>query len=192
MFVDAPHPAPVLDSADDDGETASMAGTRDDPRSWWRWDDDAVAGARGWPSLVRSVTGWDDVALPHLVATVTEAADEGRPFDGILGFSQGAAAAALLLAALPPERRPRFAVLAGAFLPAHEATAAAVRRAAPIDTPTLFIAGDGDALIPPPRSRELASFFSNATWLTHAGGHAVPTASGGVKDAYRAFFEAQR
>jgi predicted esterase len=179
-FLDAPHPAPLLSDADAAGAPPADA----DPRSWWLWED---GGPSGRPSLVSSISGWTDATLPLLLATLA-AADP--PYDGLLGFSQGGASVALLLAALPRERRPKFAVIAGGFLPRDDALAASVRCAA-IDTPTLFVAGDADALIPPDRTEALAACFAEgaATWLRHPGGHAVPTCSGAVKAAYIDFLD---
>lgn len=184
-FVDAPHPAPSLDAAvppaGDDTDGDALGAAREDPRSWWRWDGDA-AGPGGRPSLVRTMIGWTETSLPLLRRTL----DEQGPFDGFLGFSQGGCATAMLLASLPPAARPRFAIIAGGFLPADAEIAATV---ADINIPTLFICGERDALIPPPRSEALAERWRPecVQFLRHGGGHSVPTCSGEIKAAYRDF-----
>lgn len=180
FFLDAPHAAP----GEPEVEGMDGAGTREDPRSWWVWDDGA--GAAGRPSLVASYRGLD-ASLTLLKAALAEHA----PIDGILGFSQGGAMAALLLSDLAAAGTPlpAFAILAGAFAPRDPAAAAALA-AARLTTPTLFIAGDADALVPRARSEELAAAFAgDAAWLRHPGGHAVPTCSGATKQALVAFVE---
>jgi acetyl esterase/lipase len=58
----------------------------------------------------RYSAGWE----PSLAAIEGAAAAESQPVDGLIGFSQGATAAALYLAALQHEGKPlpRFAILA--------------------------------------------------------------------------------
>ena len=187
-FVQAPHPAPSLDApasapSGDDTDGDALDAARDDPRSWWRWDGDG-AGPAGRPSLVETMSGWKETSLPLLRSTLIDAG----PFDGVLGFSQGGCAAAMLLADLPVDARPRFAILAGAFLPKCQQEAAAVH-AARLSVPTLFVSGEKDALIPPARSEALAAVWEPGTveWLRHGGGHSVPTCSGEVKDGFRRF-----
>mgnify|MGYP002629394621 CR=1 FL=1 len=175
FFLDAPHAAP----GEPDVDGAEGAGTRDDPRSWWLWDD---GGEGGRPSLVSAYRGLD-----ASLTSLKDALALHAPVHGVLGFSQGATMAALLLAEMGAAggegETPRFAILAGAFAPRDPAFVPG----AAIQTPTMFIAGDADALVPPARSEELARLFADAAWLRHPGGHAVPTCSGETKQAMAAF-----
>lgn len=160
-------------------------------RSWWRWTDER--GADGAPverpSKAQHYSGVDE-ALEVLKREL----NAHRP-DALLGFSQGATAAALLLAALTRDGQgsgqhvPRFAILVGGFVPRDE-NVAALLSASPPRVPTLFISGEDDQLVPPERSRALMACFGGHTeLLLHPGGHHVPSLKGEMKAAVFAFIE---
>jgi len=185
FFVDAPWEA---------GEAAGGG------RSWWGWEGGAPGAPRTRPSQSSTpVVGWEASRKVVLDALAAHA-----PVDGLLGFSQGAAAAAWVLAdlgrgevALPPGVPPlRLAILAAGFVPGAPAAQAAFKAAGggdgrgggapPSLLPTLLIAGSADETVPPARTEELAAVLGleegeGAAWLRHGGGHCVPTCSGGVK-----------
>ncbi|NXQ40761.1 OVCA2 Esterase, partial [Catharus fuscescens] len=120
---------------------------------------------------------------------VAAALAEHGPFDGLLGFSQGAALAAMVCA-LRARGDPRFpvsfAVLVAAF--ASRAPAHGHFYREPIALPTLHVVGDTDAVIAAPLSRELAQCFVEPVVLTHPGGHFIPAAPA-QKKAYLEFLE---
>eukprot|EP00667_Euglena_gracilis_P025524 EG_transcript_30015 len=108
------------------------------------------------------------------------------PYDGVLGFSQGAMMAALLLAVLNSDcgtdaidfpvatrhalrTQIRFGIMAGGFKPRdtdlHHLFAAPVG-----GVQTLHIIGEADTLVPPERSYELAGLFADAEVMDHPGG----------------------
>ncbi|XP_062391510.1 esterase OVCA2 isoform X1 [Sardina pilchardus] len=128
--------------------------------------------------------------LEASVDVVRAAVREQGPFDGLLGFSQGAALVAMLLAlqegGQEPEFRFRFAVLISGF------RSACVQHArfysAPIATPTLHVFGEVDAVIPIHMSRDLLAVFTEPAALTHSGGHFVPAASAHKPD-YLSFIQ---
>ncbi|KAJ2001187.1 Ovarian cancer-associated protein 2 [Coemansia thaxteri] len=156
VYVTAPHPATDFASQEDG-----------DSWAWWnRMPEDAD---RQWSEISAS--------LRMLGSTMRE---QG-PFDGVMGFSQGAGMAAMLLAALQAPgwssgemagvAVPRFAILIAGFYPDMMAriTTAAIR------TPALVVVGTGDALVPAERGRQLAErAFARAQVAEHAGGHFVP------------------
>lgn len=94
----------------------------------------------------------------------------------MLGFSQGATATALLLATLKRSPQllpadvapPSFAVMCSGFLPRDPSFAQMVRDAAP-DTPSLFLFGAADELVPPQRSKELVAAFAPPADPPHGG-----------------------
>ena len=106
--------------------------------------------------------------------------DEPR-FDGVFGFSQGAALVGLLpgMRALgrPTESTPLsfdFAIAVGGFrsrAPEHEPLFAA---RAGYELPSLHIMGTSDRIVPAADSRVLAEQFASPVVLEHAGGHIVP------------------
>lgn len=110
----------------------------------------------------------------------------GDGYDGVLGFSQGAAMAGVLCALRPAAFR--FAVLAcgyaavGTGLPAlAEAGAGGA-----IALPSLHLVGARDSSVPPEASAHFAARFRDPTVHAHAGGHWIPRAAGDVA-AIRAF-----
>ncbi|NXC65147.1 OVCA2 Esterase, partial [Aleadryas rufinucha] len=123
------------------------------------------------------------------LSAVAAALAEHGPFDGLLGFSQGAALAAMVCA-LRGRGDPRFpvafAVLVAGF--ASRAPAHGHFYREPIALPTLHIVGDTDAVITAPLSKELAQCFVEPVVLTHPGGHFIPAAAA-QKKAYLEFLE---
>jgi pimeloyl-ACP methyl ester carboxylesterase len=102
----------------------------------------------------------------------------GSPgFDGVFGFSQGAALAGLLTAvqesgSAPPGFHFDFAVMAGGFtsdLPEH---AELLRRK--LTTPSAHVIGRRDVIVPRADSLRLAGRFADPLIIEHPGGHIVP------------------
>jgi len=134
-----------------------------------------AAGDFGWwhgdiPGYRDEFQGWDRTRdwLAWLFET-------NGPFDGALGFSQGAALAGLLpgLSAVEPAIHLRFAIMAGGFrseAPQHRELFA--RREA-YDIPSFHIIGDTDTVVHPNDSRHLAAAFTSPVVVSHPGGHAV-------------------
>ncbi len=124
-------------------------------RCWWSADDQ------------REYHGWE---------RAFESLDEQRraqgPFDGIIGFCQGAALAGLWLAARAPEE-VRFAICISGYASRDPAHAAWVRPGL-VSVPSLHIYGELDPIIAPARARALASCFEAPQIVSHPGGHFVP------------------
>jgi pimeloyl-ACP methyl ester carboxylesterase len=96
-------------------------------------------------------------------------------FDGVFGFSQGAAFTGLL-AGMQQEPgtviRFDFAVMVGGFKNDAPEHADLYRRRFAV--PSLHIIGHADGVIPPNESEDLVDQFENPVVLCHAGGHVVP------------------
>ncbi|KAG5939127.1 hypothetical protein E4U53_007873, partial [Claviceps sorghi] len=153
-----------------------------DSWAWWRRDD-----ARGAYLL-----------LEEGMTAIARAVDEADGVDGICGFSQGGAAAALAAAALEPGRAVppgtddatarwvcrlreanrgravRFAVSYSGFW----APVASLQflYEPPIETPMLHYLGSLDTVVEEGRSRALVDRCVDATTVVHPGGHHVPVA----------------
>ncbi len=134
---------------------------------WWHAErDGGAAHYRGWA-----------ISRDAVVAAF------GRlgPFDGVFGFSQGAALASLLVglrapAGPPTHGRPLafdFALLAGGFASADPAHAALYEASDAYALPTAHVIGRADAVVPAAASRALAARFHHPLVLEHAGGHAL-------------------
>jgi pimeloyl-ACP methyl ester carboxylesterase len=98
-----------------------------------------------------------------------------QPFDGIFGFSQGAALAGLLAAVRESETTPisfRSAIMVGGFtstLPQH---AHLFRQK--LSVPSLHVTGRRDTIVPIDDSLLLAERFADPVILVHGGGHVIP------------------
>ena len=149
----------------DQGQTVPM-------REWWRGqaasDDDLGAAC----------------------AAIREA--HGGPFDGIIGFSQGAALGALLAAtradgpgaSVPALAALKFLLVAGAFvMPGFP-------RALQEDLPSLHVMSVQDTCVNAAASADLARLFSASARHTHEQGHALPVRAADL-DLYQAFITAR-
>jgi pimeloyl-ACP methyl ester carboxylesterase len=96
-------------------------------------------------------------------------------FDGVFGFSQGAALTGLLAALR--EREPAavsfdMAVMVGGFTsdaPQHEHLFHTL-----LTVPSLHVMGRADGIVPMQDSLLLAKRFANAVIIEHRGGHVIP------------------
>ncbi|CEO96047.1 hypothetical protein PBRA_004737 [Plasmodiophora brassicae] len=144
--------------------------------AWWLLDD-ATLEYRGWQASV------------DLIRDVVK---ERGPFDGILGFSQGACMAAVYCAAQQANQFDnafRFAILAGGFVP--RAPDLQPLFSTPIAIPSLHIVGDTDTMVPPEVSMHLSTCFASPAVHHHPGGHFIPTAPDSAV-VYRQFVQAHR
>lgn len=108
------------------------------------------------------------------------------PYDGIIGFSQGAGVAGILcnsIDSLVPEKQGKFkfAVLYSGFRPHPEFLQKYF--SPPISTPTLHIMGSLDTVVSEERSMALynACTEDSRTLMRHPGGHFVPNSKPFVK-----------
>ncbi|NXE30235.1 OVCA2 Esterase, partial [Ardeotis kori] len=173
VAVSAPHPVPGGGEEDDDHED-------DPPRGWW---------FSGPGTFEAGEAAAAPAGLEESLSAVAAALAEHGPFDGLLGFSQGAALAAMVCA-LRARGDPRFpvafAILVAGFASRSPAHGHFYRD--PIALPTLHVVGDADAVIAASLSRELARRFVEPVVLTHPGGHFVPAAAP-QKKAYLEFLD---
>ncbi|KAJ1830455.1 Ovarian cancer-associated protein 2 [Coemansia sp. RSA 2711] len=108
---------------------------------------------------------------------------EQGPFDGIVGFSQGAALAIVICALLAGREGPlslgavehpqmKFLLLAGAFqleVPEYE-----YLYQGEFDVPSLHIVGAYDTVVEPERSRQVQGCFAAPEVFEFVGGHFIP------------------
>jgi predicted esterase len=98
-------------------------------------------------------------------------------YDGVFGFSQGAALAGLLVALQQTDPstslRFEFAVMVGGFTSYEPQHAALFQRK--ITLPSLHVTGASDGIIPMQDSLRLAERFEEPVILEHPGGHAIPS-----------------
>lgn len=146
----------------------------EDQRGWW-FSDTQVRSFNAGQQCQSSL------GLEESVEAVREAVKDLGPFDGVLGFSQGAALVAMLCSLqqqnLEPRFRFRFAILVAGFRSACSEHQRFYEPTAPVLIPSLHVFGQEDRVIPEKMSRELLPAFQDPEVLTHPGGHFVPAAS---------------
>ena len=99
---------------------------------------------------------------------------EAPPFDGVFGFSQGAALASLLVGMRATDGLTfEFAMLVGGFRSDSPAHAHLYARTEAYTLPSLHIIGRADTVVPSRDSRVLADQFAAPVVLEHPGGHVV-------------------
>uniref|UniRef100_A0A8C5MQ55 Esterase OVCA2 n=1 Tax=Leptobrachium leishanense TaxID=445787 RepID=A0A8C5MQ55_9ANUR len=162
-----------------DGESD---GSRDEPRGWWF--SNPQHNSFNAMEETQACSGLDES-----LQTVAKAFSELGPFNGILGFSQGAALVAMLCS-LKQRGDSRFqfdfAMLVAGFK--SRALEHEEFYQQPITIPSLHVYGETDRVIPGSMSQELALCFEKPVTLTHAGGHYVP-ASAPLKKVYFEFLD---
>ena len=94
-------------------------------------------------------------------------------FDGVFGFSQGAALTSLLVG-LRPALSFEFAVMVGGFRSDSPAHAHLYRTRDNYAIPSLHVIGEADRIVPSRDSELLAAQFLAPTVVRHAGGHVIP------------------
>jgi hypothetical protein len=132
------------------------------------------------PSLATGDFGWWHEGFDGWERTRDWAIEKvcaGPRFDGVFGFSQGAALAGLLTAvqesgSAPPEFHFGFAVMVGGFTSDMPQHAELFRHK--LTTPSVHVIGRGDVIVPRPDSLRLADRFADPLVLEHPGGHTVP------------------
>ena len=101
------------------------------------------------------------------------------PFDGVFGFSQGAALASLLVGLRNPREANAgisfdFAMMVGGFASNDGSHADLYQRKAQYGLPSVHMTGTSDFVVPKSHSDHLAGFFKHPLILQHSGGHVVP------------------
>ncbi|KAK7460837.1 Family of serine hydrolases 3 [Stygiomarasmius scandens] len=173
VFLDAPH---ILELADVPGDFYAIGGPprstdpASTPRAWWRWNTDSLKA----------------IGLQDTLAYLRDRLSAER-FDGVMGFSQGAALAALLSALLErPESYPPFLVDGEPPHPPFKFCIAVsgFKLLDPLSheifgsgyaTPTLHILGKTDVVVSEERSKTLLEISLNKRLEEHEGGHFVPS-----------------
>ncbi|XP_047491263.1 esterase CG5412-like [Penaeus chinensis] len=159
-FLSAPHP---LDSP--------ISVEKVEERAWWlKKDENEMIIYRGFEESV--------LAIERHVQSC-------GPFDGILGFSQGATMVGLLCGLKQQKKLNfdfKFAILFAGFCSRSQAHQEIYKEQ--IILPSLHVIGETDQIIPIEEGERLTGHFLNPTILRHKGGHHVPS-SGPQKDVYR-------
>jgi predicted esterase len=126
------------------------------------------------PSLAEGDFGWWHEGFRGWERTrdwALELAGRER-YDGVFGFSQGAALAGLLTAL---QQRFEFAVMVGGFTSFEPQHAALFQRQ--VTVPSLHVMGAADDIVPMRDSLRLAERFEAPVIVKHPSGHVIPSDS---------------
>lgn len=159
VFITAPHVIP---------EAANLARPENEQeRGWW------------FSKLERSYNAMDAtdtcIGYEESLKLVQNVFESQGPFDGVLGFSQGAAFVSLLCVLRNDPKNKiefKFAVLIAGFqslVSPHQDM-----YTTPIDCPSFHTIGSTDGVIPTRSSEELLNLFVAGTVYRHSGGQYVP------------------
>ncbi|KAF8361703.1 hypothetical protein PRIPAC_88626 [Pristionchus pacificus] len=168
---------------------------RGDVRGWWFTKADSQFSSRDVTDLA---IGFDD-SVEYLVKYIKE----NGPFDGLLGFSQGACMLHLMLAKMELGEveisKPQFVMFASGFL-SLSSLHAQYTSLRLLTTPSLHIFGTGDEVVLYPVSERLrdqfrpegdsSSVVDCSSEIRHDGGHFIPPMSR-YKEPLIAFLEQQ-
>ncbi|KAF8331367.1 serine hydrolase-domain-containing protein [Cantharellus anzutake] len=152
------------------------------PRAWWLSNETRTVYFRAEESIKYI---WDILAAQSV------------PFDGVLGFSQGAAMAAMTVALLerphhfdylstdgkPPHPPLRFGIYVSGFKPI-DSKVTSIFNDDKLKTPSVQILGRNDVIVGIKRSQTLIDACEHPRVMWHDGGHFIP-----AKLSWRQFFK---
>ncbi|CAG9766719.1 unnamed protein product [Ceutorhynchus assimilis] len=183
-YITAPHKVILVDDINV-LEDPDIGQTKDEDQYGWFFnrDDKTYRGIR---------KGGPAIGFEESVQLVEQAFEKEGPFDGILGFSQGACFVGLLCdlqqRGLTKHIKFNFAIMASGFK-----SQSWPHLKYYLDTLTLsslHIFGETDKIIPTEMSEALSESFEDPMIVIHPGGHYLP-ASAPQKHEYQKFFKVQ-
>nr|CAD7568941.1 unnamed protein product [Timema californicum] len=175
VFFDAPHTICLQDNTEvSEADTPEQYG-------WWFSEED-----RTFMSKKPSDTC---IGFEESLARVEELCEKEGPFDGLLGFSQGAAFVGLLCQLQEMKCLKfnfNFAIIIAGFV--SRCSPHAKYYLQKVTIPSMHVCGETDGVIPKEMSQELAAHFQDPLIVTHPGGHFVP-ASEPTRHSYISFLQ---
>ncbi|XP_031846144.1 esterase AGAP003155 [Nomia melanderi] len=168
VFLQAPHQVSMEKNFGTDESTEGYG--------WWFNTEDYIFKATVPSNL--------SVGFEDSVALVEKTIKESDPFDGILGFSQGAAFVTILCCMQQKkllQAKFKFAIIISGFkslCAPHE-----IYYDEKINIPSLHIYGENDLVIPTEMAEEVSEMFVDKKKIKHEGGHYIPS----KKELYKDF-----
>lgn len=179
VFIDAPHLVPTKDALTE--EKTEMEEEKSEERGWWFSAEEEILSFNALE---------ESLICPGFEASleaIRRAESALGSFDGILGFSQGAAMVGLYLAD-NPQFSFKFVIYVASFKSKSEAHRHLYDASRQISIPSLHVFGDTDLVIPKPLSLNFLDTCKDPQTLNHPGGHFVP-AAGPQKKVFNAFLD---
>ncbi|XP_015183236.1 PREDICTED: UPF0483 protein CG5412 [Polistes dominula] len=159
-FIRAPHKIPTENETDKDSKESGYG--------WWFNTEDHVFKA--------TVPSDHCIGFEESLELVKKTHQEQGPFDGILGFSQGAAFATILCIMQKKNMYPfrfNFAIIISGFKSLCKLHAEYYTET--IDIPSLHIYGRTDKVIPTDMTEKVCGLFKYCNRVIHDGGHYMPS-----------------
>jgi hypothetical protein len=159
------------------GQMSSLVAGSDSLADFVYVDAPSLArGDFGWWHARAHYEGWDDTR-----DSIVSVFEKEGPFDGVFGFSQGAALTGLLVGLRSIDgnltsSQPlsfRFAIMVGGFLAVDSDLESLYAEKERYDVPSLHIIGLSDSVVESEYSRALAARFNEPIILEHGGGHII-------------------
>lgn len=173
VYISAPHQVPAIQTETNQEPEKTASSGEEDQRGWWFSD----VQTRGFNAKQECESS---LGLEESIEAVKTAVKDLGPFDGILGFSQGAALVAMLCALQEQKLQPDFNFLFAIVVAGFRSACSQHQQfyKGPVLTiPSLHVFGQDDRVIPEEMSRDLLPAFDGAQILLHPGGHFVPAKS---------------
>ncbi|GAB6029269.1 Ovarian cancer-associated protein 2 [Chamberlinius hualienensis] len=174
-FVTAPLRIPQVVNGDEALETVNQCG-------WWFSKDT--------PSFSAHDITNQSIGFEESIQMIEEEFIKEGPFDGIIGFSQGACLGAMLAGLQQINKLKaisfKFVILVAGF----KSKSSAHIEFLPVEKiqiPSLHVYGETDGIIPKAMSEELLQQFENPEIAIHPGGHYVPASK--LKGQYIEFLQ---
>ncbi|XP_032777234.2 esterase OVCA2 [Daphnia magna] len=174
VYISAPHLIPASSAIQDESMETLQAvpanGKVEEQRGWYFSTEQLTFNSHDETDF-----SW---GLQESINVVSKAFEELGPFDGILGFSQGAALGSILCYMLEKGELNfsfRFAILVSGFrsrLSPHTYFYKTKQTIA-----TLHVIGETDRIVEKEMSEELTTYFESPHIMCHSGGHYVPATS---------------
>ncbi|ENN72434.1 hypothetical protein YQE_10925, partial [Dendroctonus ponderosae] len=183
-YITAPHKVILVDNLDALSDP-DIGQSKDEEQYGWFFnrDDKTYRGIR---------EGGPAIGFEESVDLVEDIFEKEGPFDGVLGFSQGACFLGLLCdlqhRGLTKNIKFNFAIMASGFK--SQCWPHLKYYSDRMSLPSLHIFGETDKVIPTDMSEALSLCFDEPRVARHSGGHYLP-ASAPQKHEYQSFFKVQ-
>jgi len=144
--------------------------TNESLRAWWFSKDNSTFSSR---DVTEIALGYDSS-----IKFIDDYVNTKGQFDGLLGFSQGASLAHLLLARCSKKGDLqigpcfKFVILFSAFKSLSNVHGPLMEQT--INTPSFHVCGLSDEIVNYKRSEDLAERFTDAVIINHQTGHCIP------------------
>ncbi|KAL3271155.1 hypothetical protein HHI36_021653 [Cryptolaemus montrouzieri] len=180
VYIRAPHKVFLVDNPDN----LNLGEKSDEEQYGWFFNRDNRTN-RG----IRN--GGPAIGYEETIRIIEEVFQKAGPFDGVLGFSQGACLTGLLCDLQHRgllEAKFNFAIIISGFK--SKALPHLKYYSEIINLPSMHVIGDNDRIIPRDMSDALSECFEDALIVRHTGGHIVPVSSD-QKEHYENFVKTQ-